>query len=403
MNYSTDPNQELSIAARLGLLATVPLSGMAQSGLTPILPKLSEHFAAIPNADAVVRLALSGLSFAMIAGALLGGVAGDRFGQRRVLLWCLFAYAIAGSAGFFLDNLYLIIGSRLVLGVANAAAGIMIGALFTTRIGPQTREKWLGFIMVAGTLGAILLFGVVGVVAKLDWRYVFLLHAVAVPIALLVMATLPASDTPVKVARQATPAKSGTPGSLPIGITLIGIACGAASVGYMAFLPFHLKDVGAGEPEKVAGALMVSGLAGAAVSFCYGWIRKKLSIVQVFMLGFVVVAVGLFVVGMMTSYVPILAGLATVGGGVGLIGPNLFSASAVAAPPERRARYIGFARAGMYAGPLVAQLPLEPIAKYAAASGVLFALAGFAIAMVVIVAFCRQLFMPPQIATVAGH
>jgi len=405
LNNSNDPTRDISISARLGVLMAVPLSGLAQSGLTPILPKLSEHFAEVPNADAMVRLAVSGLSFAMIAGALTGGFAGDRFGQRRVLIWALLIYALAGSAGFFLDNLYVIIGSRLLLGVVNAAAGIMVAALFTTRIGPQTREKWLGFTVVAGTFGGILLFGLVGAVAKIDWRYVFLLHALAIPVALLIMAALPASDQPAqsKHGSAETP-RDGAADGLPIGLILVGIACGAAAMGYMIFLPFHLKDVGHGEPHNVAGALMMSGFSGAVVSFGYGWLRQQWSAVPVFMLGFVIIAAGLLVIGMMTDYVPILAGLALVGGGVGLIGPNLFSASAAAAPPERRARSIGFARAGFYAGPLVAQLPLEPVVNQAGASGAMFVLSAFAISMVAIITFCRQFLVPAAGEAIAvGH
>lgn len=98
----------------------------------------------------------------------------------------------------------------------------------------------------------------------------------------------------------------------------------------------------------------------------------------------------------MTDYVPILVGVALVGGGVGLIGPNLFSASAVSAPLARRARSIGFARAGFYAGPLVAQLSLEPLVRSAGATATMLALSAFALIMVAVVVFSRQVFTPVE-------
>jgi MFS family permease len=395
LNRPTDTSNDISIVARLCLLLALPLSGLAQSGLAPILPKLSEHFAAIPNADTLVRLMVSGLSFAMIAGALAGAIVGDRFGQRRVLICALLFYAIAGTAGYYLDNLYLIIVSRLLLGVANAVAGIMIAAIFTTRIGPATREKWLGFMMVAGTVGSILLFRVVGAVAKSDWRNVFAIHALALPVALLIMLTTSApQSTPQPAAVRADALRQAGPGGIPIGMLLVGIACGMVITGYQIFLPFHFRTNGHGAPELIANAIIVTAISGAVVSFCYGWVRARLTAVPVFMLGFAIVAVGLAALALSTQYHLLLASLAIVGGGVGLIGPNLFSASAAAAPPERRARSIGFARAGMYAGPLAAQLPLEPLVKSSGPGAAIMAICVLAALMVAVVALSRRLFTP---------
>ena len=396
MSSDGSASNDISISARLALLLVTPLSGLAQAGLTPILPQLSAHFSDVPNADAVARMMLSGLSLAMIVGSLTGGVAGDKFGQRRLLLVLLGIYALAGTIGFYVDNLYIILASRLVLGVATAAAGIIVAAIFTTRISPKPREKWLGFTMVAGTLGSITLFAVIGAVAEIDWRYVFLLHALTVPVAILIMMTLPKADeAAAKTAlAERTVQHQSSPGGIPFGMALFGIACGAASTGYMMFLPFHFASIGAGDPAIVAGAMMVTGLSGAVVSFAYGWIRERLSTVQVFALGFAASATGLALVPLMPDYQMAYAALVLVGAGVGLIGPNLFSASAAAAPPERRARSIGFARAGMYAGPLVAQLPMEPIAQNLGPGAALTTLAGAAAVMVIVVILGKKVFEP---------
>lgn len=381
---------DISLSARLSLLLVAPLSGLAQIGMTPILPKISEHFTQVPNADAMVRLMVSGLSFAMIAGALMGGMAGDRFGRRRVLTWSLVMYAIAGFAGYFIDNLYLMIASRMVLGVANACAGIMVAAIFTTRINPSSREKWVGFLVVSGTLGAVLLLGIVGAVAKLDWRYVFALYLLSLPIALLISTTLP------KTPESLVPfSQNRAAGEFPIGLTLFGIACGMVCTGYLSFVPFHLKHIGSGAPQWVAGVLMTSALSGAAVSFWYGWLRNRFAAVPVFMLGFAGCAAGLTTIALATNYTVVILGIAVVGGSVGLIGPTLFSASAAAARPDRRARSIGFARAGMYAGPLVAQLPLEPLVRTAGAGAAILAVGGFAAMLIAVVSFNRRLFAPP--------
>jgi MFS transporter, ACDE family, multidrug resistance protein len=274
----------------------------------------------------------------------------------------------------------------------------MIAAIFTTRIGPATREKWLGYMMVAGTLGSILLFAVIGVVAKSDWRNVFAVHALAWPVVLLIaLTTGSTSSAPSALQAAAAPAAAASrsaAGSLPIGMLLIGVACGMVITGYQIFLPFHFRANGYGDPERISHAIIVTAVTGAVVSFCYGWVRQRLSAAQVFMLGFAVVAVGLLALARSSQYEMALASLAIVGGGVGLIGPNLFSASAAAALPQWRARSIGFARAGMYAGPLIAQLPMEPLVKSSGPSAAILAICIMAAIMIAVIALVRRMFVP---------
>jgi Na+/melibiose symporter-like transporter len=164
--------------------------------------------------------------------------------------------------------------------------------------------------------------------------------------------------------------------------------------GYQIFLPFHFRANGYGDPERISHAIIVTAVTGAVVSFCYGWVRQRLSAAQVFMLGFAVVAVGLLALARSSQYEMALASLAIVGGGVGLIGPNLFSASAAAALPQWRARSIGFARAGMYAGPLIAQLPMEPLVKSSGPSAAILAICIMAAIMIAVIALVRRMFVP---------
>jgi hypothetical protein len=112
------------------------------------------------------------------------------------------------------------------------------------------------------------------------------------------------------------------------------------------------------------------------------------------MLGFAMAAAGLTTVALATHYMVVLVGIVLVGGSVGLSGPTLFSASAATATPERRARSIGCARAGLYAGPLIAQLPLELLVHAAGAGAAILAVGGFSALMIAVVGVGRQLFTP---------
>src|SRR3546814_15919931 len=96
----------------------------------------------------------------------------DRFSYRTVLLFSCAAFALAGSVGGILDNLYLILATRLLLGVT--VAGALIAAL--TGIGtlpPRQRAQMFGFQSVAGALLAIGCFPLVGAFAAIRCRWPF--------------------------------------------------------------------------------------------------------------------------------------------------------------------------------------------------------------------------------------
>ena len=376
MTSTTDPaSDNIALQARLGLLLVAPLSGLAQAGLSPILPKISEHFAGEPHADVLVRLLVSSVPFAMIFGSAAGGVLADRLGQRKMMLWALLGFAIAGTAGFVLNDLRAMLASRLLLGVFNAAAGVIAAAIVTTRIAPVDRNKWLGFFMVAGTFGSIAILLLVGAVGAHDWRTVFLFHAAAIPALLLIAAVLPPDREKPRVAQVVAS------GGFPLGLTLFGVASGAVAATATLFVPYHLADIGETAPQRVATAIIANAIMGGVISFAYGWIRKYLGVVEVFVIGFILAAAGTGLIVLTSTYAGAIAGMAIVGSAVGLIGPNLFAASAAAALPERRARTIGIVRAGFYSAPLLAQLSLEPLSHDYGPAGALVVLAAFAFLM----------------------
>ncbi len=377
---------EITLQARLGLLLVTPLSGLAQAGLSPILPKISAHFAGEPQVDVLVRLLVSSVPFAMIFGSAAGGFLADRLGQRRTLLWALLGYAMAGSAGFVLNDLRAVLASRFVLGMFNAACGVIAAAIITTRVRAATRDKWLGFFTMAGTLGSIVILVLVGIAGAYHWQWVFLFYLLAIPVLLLLRITLPADG---QSSRAPDEAKRGR---FPWSLAGFGFACGVVAATTTLFLPYHLAHIGETQPQRVAGALVANGLVGAAVSFRYGWIRKRLGIIQVFVLGFGAAAAGTAIIVSVPTYAGAITGVAFMGSAIGLLGPNLFAAVAAATPHERQTRIIGLVRTVFYSAPLLSQIPLELVSQRFGIAGALMVLAIFEVLMIALSTLARTRF-----------
>src|SRR6478752_3316888 len=103
---------------KLTLLLVSSLTIMSVITISPALPQMTAAFSDVKNSAFLVKLVLT-IPALMIA--LFSPVTGrliDRYGRLKILRFALVLYAIAGVGGFFLDNLYLILLSRALLGIA---------------------------------------------------------------------------------------------------------------------------------------------------------------------------------------------------------------------------------------------------------------------------------------------
>lgn len=392
----SDAEASLPLAALLVLCLQAPVAAIALTGMSPVMPQIGAEFAAVPNADILVRLMMSGLSAAAIIGSLLSGFLAERFGQMRLLLVALTTYALSGAVIFLLDDIYLMVACRIVQGVANAAVGVVAMALITTRVAADRRDKWLGFYLVSSMAGTIVLFSAIGTIASYGWRYTFLLFLLALPLAVLLAIFLPKELRTQGEERIAEQTALGAPPPVPWALAGFGVLCGSVSAASPMFLPYHFDTMGLGQPGTIAMLMIGGTVLSGVTTFSFGWLRQRFSAIQFFVVGFALNAAGLVIISFATGAGMVLAGLMVQGMALGLVMPNAFSACAATVRPEWRARLLGFVRAGFAAGPLVAQPVLEVVYRQSSAGATLLAIALASLGGAVWVFLGRRQFDPAQ-------
>ncbi|RZT10261.1 Predicted arabinose efflux permease, MFS family [Duganella sp. CF402] len=163
-------------AQGIALMAILAMPTLALAALVPSLPQLFQQFSSVPNFQLLVPMIITvpSLCVALFSGVM--GAIADRWGRRKLLLAALFAFALLGHAPLMFDSLLLIVASRVVVGLAEAAILTVGNALMGDYFEGEQRQKWLGYQnMFAPLIGsAILLSG--GFLAGLHWRYPFLLY-----------------------------------------------------------------------------------------------------------------------------------------------------------------------------------------------------------------------------------
>lgn len=148
----------------------------------PAVPSLIQHFAGDDTARWKVPMMVSapGLSIALLAP--FAGIAVDRFGRRKLLLWATALYALAGMAPLVLTTLNQIFVSRLFVGVAEAAILTITNTLIGDYWRDEGRRDWLFLQGIVAPFCSTLALLAVGAVVATRWNAVFLVYAVTIPI-----------------------------------------------------------------------------------------------------------------------------------------------------------------------------------------------------------------------------
>ena len=169
-------NNTQSWSFKIALFGIAATTILGPTLLAPSLPNLQEHFKDIAYIQTLSKLiltlpALFIMIFSPIAGFVLA-----KGNKLKIIFSALIVWSLVGASGYFLDNIYLLLLSRAILGVATAFIMTGIGTLLGDYYKGVAREKMLGlqnFFMAFG--GAIFLI-IGGLLANISWKYPFLVY-----------------------------------------------------------------------------------------------------------------------------------------------------------------------------------------------------------------------------------
>jgi MFS family permease len=378
----TQPAAASSMTLSLPGRVLVAFGGVASAfgglGLTPVLPAIAAHFAHVSRAESLTRALVSVIALVAVVVSPFVGMAADRFGLRRLMIVGHCIYGSAGLACFSADNLYILLVLRVIVGLGAVGVGVATLALIATRISEASRNAWMGYVTTFSTLGTLLLIPVAGHLGTYGWRWAFLTHLFSVPFIILAFVGL---DPDRKVSAAKTASGTSATVKIPVLMTLIAATAGIVTGTSAIYVPFHLRDIGVSDPDRIGSAMVPMVLVLPAVAFLYGRIRSYLSLGAAFAAGFLVVAVGLSMDAAAQTFAPVMVGQCILAAGAGLLAPSVFAQAANTGADSQKASMMGDARAGFVGGPMLGQLVIEPVVTRSDSSVGLFTLATAAVAL----------------------
>lgn len=361
------PNPD-SVQIKATLLLTSSLTVMAGATIAPSLPAMSEHFANanVDNAAYLSKLAVSIPALFMALGSPPAGLLTDRIGRKPLLVGSTLLFACAGSAGFLLNSLWAILFSRALLGIA--VAGTMTGVL--TIIGDyyrgQQRANFMGLQAASMAMGGVVFISLGGIIAEINWRMPFLLYSIAVVFMLLIVVNI--SEPKIEQVERTAPSRpEGGLNHLKLPKQILwGIyaTAGSYQVAYFLILiqlPFYLKNLSNSSPAESGIAIAASTLAGAIASSRYGALKKRMDYSSVVIVGLLLTAIGMLIIGAGANYRTVLIGLIVAGLGFGLMMPNFSVWLVSIVPPHLRGRAIGGLTTSQFLGQFLSPILAQPV------------------------------------------
>ncbi len=222
---STNPDSiEATTKQGIVLMLAAVLPVMAIVSLVPVLPILLEEFATTEGSEVLVPIAITIPALCVAIFSPLAGWLSDRTGRKNLLLLAFVLYAAIGIVPFFLEDIRHIIGTRILLGIAEATIMTVSTALIGDYFQGERREKWVAIQVGVASISAIILVAIGGILGEvLGSRGPFLLYLLALPIALLSAFVL---FEPSKQEKAVSTATDGFPlrRILPLVVITLGIS-----------------------------------------------------------------------------------------------------------------------------------------------------------------------------------
>ncbi|MFF8468180.1 multidrug effflux MFS transporter [Streptomyces griseus] len=327
-------------ARRTGLLVTLVLGGL--TALPPLsmdmyLPALPAVTDSLSAPAATVQLTLTACLAGMALGQLVVGPMSDRWGRRNPLLLGMVVYVLATAICALAPTAELLIGFRLLQGLAGAAGIVIARAVVRDLYDGVEMARFFSTLMLISGVAPVIAPVIGGQVLRItDWRGIFVvLTAVGLVLTLVVWKwlheTLPPADRHTGGVTDALRTMRGLLADRVFtGYMVAGGLAFAVLFAYIAASPFVVQEIYGASPQTFSLLFGLNSIGLITVGQINGKLLVgRISLDKVLGFGLAVIVLAAVALLLMTAgvfgevgLVPVAAGLFVLMSAMGLAMPN---------------------------------------------------------------------------------
>jgi MFS family permease len=349
-------------AWRRALIILILLTGGIKSTLAfttvvPALQLIAKEYAgshdAILSAQFVVTMAPIGMALAgLVAGFIVSNT-----NLRGIMFASLAVCTVAGLMQLVLQNYYMLLGSRFVLGFSAVIADVAMTSILAAQFTGAFRSKLIGYrqgISSIGTVGTMLLGGVLA--QAYGWRapgIMFLLPGI------LLLGAVIAFNKPVTLERAKPNELRFSIWQLwPILLLSLAMSIGHTMPSFQ--MPFLLKENGVTSAVLVSRVPALSSAVSILAAFAFGFVYARLG-AWTLVIAATLMGAGFIGVGFAPSYELILLCVVIEGIGAGWTMPFFMNRVLDKVAPSQRSYGIGLVSTSLFLGHFLNPLLTAPV------------------------------------------
>lgn len=362
---------------KVSLFSMAAMTVLGNAVIGSALPSINSHFNTLlqtqsgalrdftlAHLDLLTRLILTMPAIFVVILSPFAGMLMDKFGKLKFIFPAMVLWTITGVSGFFMNNIYAILASRAIFGIATAFVMTGASALladYYSRGGFNRRENalsWQGFFCACG--GALFIM-IAGFVSNYSWRYPFLVYGFGILITILAFVYLFEPKKSKFYNHTEVEQKTNYWHFFPI--YFLGFFIMVIYFISPTQLPYYIEEHLKLNPAYIGFAMSVSALFYGIFSLTYRNIVKLISIKTIYIITLFIVGSSFLLLYLYHDFAIVLISLALLGTGGGLMLVNNSSYLFTICPPNARAKAYGILASCVFLGQFLSPIITQPMVR----------------------------------------
>jgi MFS family permease len=378
------------------ILASGTMTVMTGSIIAPVVNLMREGLGATASSVGLVITTHS--LFLALSSPIMGSLI-DRKGIKGPFVIGLLIYGLAGGAGVFLDNFWLLLASRAILGIALASFFAATSTLILNMFEDTKRVRIMGWHGSAQSLGGVIWPMVGGALGALSWHMPFAVYLVAIPMGIIAAIGIPGGATRPM---QTVPEEKTTVFRIFRNQPVIFIICSLMFYinfhlyAIIIYLPQVLETYGITNAFKLSLFITVITATAGIISFFYWRFRARLSF-RAMVTFAVAIDAAAYLLMSSTTQIPLIAIAVSIFGiGMAFIIPTCMLWIGNLVPPSFRGRFTSYLLMTAFVAQFAAPILFAPVAAGFGLRAVFFTGTCSSLLWLAVLIFFRKLMDSPS-------